>query len=71
MISDWINFSSSRNMDLYSSIFLNIEYLATKSLEKYNAYSPESLIREMCETLSIPTMGKRFGITIPQHGKII
>jgi hypothetical protein len=71
MISDWINFSSSRNMDLYSSIFLNIEYLATKSLEKYNAYSPESLIREMCETFSIPTMGKRFGITIPQHGKII
>lgn len=70
MISDWINFSSSSNMDSYSSIFLNLDFLKNRSLEKYNAYSPESLIREVCENFNIPTRSMHFGISIPQHGKI-
>ena len=70
MISDWINFSSSSNMDAYSSIFLNLDFLKNRALEKYDAYSPESLIREVCESFNIRSEPMNFGISIPQHGKI-
>ena len=70
MVSDWINFSSSPNMDSYSSIFLNLDFLKNKALEKYGAYSPESLIREVCENFNIVTEPIHLGISIPQHGKI-
>lgn len=70
MISDWLNFSKSSNMDIYSSIFLNLDFLKNRSLQKYGAYSPESLIREICEMSNITAKGINFGISLPQHGKI-
>lgn len=70
MISDWINFSNSENMDSFSCIFNNFERFAKISLEKYNAYSPESLIRSMCEIFGIESKGINLGIELPRHGKI-
>lgn len=55
MVSDWINFSNSENMDTFSSIYNNFENLAKVCLQKYGAYSPESLIREICDTFKIET----------------
>lgn len=70
MISDWINFSNSSNMDTFSSVYNNLENLAKNCLLKHGAYSPESLIREICDTFQLGTQGHRFGIELPRHGKI-
>jgi hypothetical protein len=70
MVSDWINFSNSKNMDTYSSIFNNFENLTKICLSNYGAYSPESLIRAICDVFNIQTQSHSFGIELPRHGKI-
>lgn len=70
MVSDWINFSNSRNMDSFSSIFQNFENLSRIALRNYNAYSPESIIRVICDLLRIECQGHYFNIELPKHGKI-
>ncbi len=70
MISDWINFSSSKNMDSFSSIFQNFENLSLISLENFNAFSPESLIRAICDLFKIESQGHDFNIELPRNGKI-
>jgi hypothetical protein len=70
MVSDWINFSNSKNMDTYSSIFNNFENLTKICLSIYGAYSPESLIRAICDVFNIQTKSNSFGIELPKHGKI-
>jgi hypothetical protein len=70
MISDWINFSSSLNMDVYSSIFINFEKLMNLSLSKYEAFSPECLIREILDLNDIKSKGHNLGVKIPRNGKI-
>ena len=70
MVSDWINFSNSKNMDIFSSIFNNFEYLSKICLKNYNAYSPESLIRAVCDKFEIKTKGISFGVELPRHGKL-
>jgi hypothetical protein len=70
MISDWINISSSKNMDTYSSIFNNIKNLK-ESLEKSDGvYCSELFIREICQRFNIQTIGKDFGLELPRWGKI-
>ena len=70
MVSDWINFSNSNNMDTFSSIFNNFENITKICLSNYGAYSPESLIRTICDLFNIQTQGHGFGIELPRHGKI-
>jgi hypothetical protein len=70
MISDWINFSNSENMDIFSSIFQTINYLSKISINNYNGFSPESLIRSVCDKYDIPSRSHSFGIELPKHGKI-
>jgi hypothetical protein len=70
MISDWINFSSSENMDSFSCIFNNFEKFSKTSLSNYNAYSPESLIRSMMDIFNIEGKGIDLGVDLPRHGKI-
>jgi hypothetical protein len=70
MISDWVNISSSKNMDTYSSIFNNIKNLK-ESLEKSDGvYCSELFIREICQKFNIQTVGKEFGLEIPRWGEI-
>ena len=70
MVSDWINFSGSSNMDAFSSIFNNFEILSKICLSNYGAYSPESLIRSACDLFLIKAKGNNFGIRLPRHGNI-
>jgi hypothetical protein len=70
MISDWFNFSSSKNMDIYSSIYLTIDSLIDKTMKKYNAFSNESLIRTICDVYNIGSLSHNFNIALPAHGKI-
>lgn len=70
MISDWINISSSANMDTYFSIFFNIKNLI-KSLEKtLGVFCSELFIKEVCQKFNIPTQGHNFGIELPKWGKL-
>ena len=43
LISDWINFGSNSVMNIYSSLFLNIEYLNTFNYYKKNERLPNNL----------------------------
>jgi hypothetical protein len=70
MISDWINISSSRNMDTYSSIFNNIKNLKESLEISDGAYCSELFIRDICNRFNIPTSGKNFGLELPRWGKI-
>jgi hypothetical protein len=70
MISDWINFSNSEIMDSIGSIFLNFEYFSKLSIEKYNAFSPESLLRECCSLYGVESRPLSLGIEVPRHGNI-
>jgi hypothetical protein len=70
MVSDWINFSNSRNMDSFSSIFQNFENFTVPAIENYNAYSPESMIRVVCDLLKINCESHYFNIELPRHGII-
>lgn len=70
MVSDWINLSNSENMDSYFSIFMSLEKLAKKSIEKYNGWTSESLIREVCERDNIKTQQHFFGTELPRWGKL-
>lgn len=69
-IADWINFSNSKNMDSYSSVFLTIENLANLCNEKYGRFSAESLLREACIRDNIPTKSIPLNTGLPRWGKI-
>ena len=69
-IADWINFSNSKNMDSYSSVFLTIENLANLCNEKYGRFSAESLLREACIRDNIPTKAIPLNTGLPRWGKI-
>lgn len=70
MVSDWINFSSSENMDSYSSIFLSIDKLANKSISQYGGWTSESLIRQVCNRDNIKTYPLWLNTQLPRWGKI-
>ena len=70
MISDWINISSSKNMDTYSSIFNNIKNLKESLERSEGAYCNELFIREICQKFNIPTMSRDFGLELPRWGKL-
>lgn len=70
MVSDWINFSNSSNMDVYSTIFNNIELLSNICINKHGAFSSESLIRSIIDIFNIGMVGSNFGLQLPRHGVI-
>jgi hypothetical protein len=70
MISDWINISSSKNMDTYSSIFNNIKNLKESLERSEGVYCNELFIREICQKFNIPTMSRDFGLELPRWGKL-
>jgi hypothetical protein len=69
-IADWINFSNSKNMDSYSSVFNTIENLAERCNEKYGRFSAESLLREACVRDNIKTKAIPLNTGLPRWGKI-
>jgi hypothetical protein len=69
-ISDWINFSNSKNMDSYSSAFATIENLADSSNKKYGWFSPESILKEACLRDGIQTKSIPLNTELPRWGKI-
>lgn len=69
-ISDWINFSSSKNMDSFSSAFHTIERLIDSSNSKYGWFSPESILKEACLRDSVPLMPIALNTELPRWGKI-
>ena len=69
-ISDWINFSNSKNMDSYSSVFHTLEKLAESCTYKYGWFSPESLLKEVCIRDQIETFPLHLNTELPRWGKI-
>ena len=69
-IADWINFSNSKNMYSYSSVFLTIENLANLCNQKYGRFSSESLLREACVRDNIPTKAIPLNTGLPRWGQI-
>jgi hypothetical protein len=70
LISDWINISSNAVMNIYSSLYLNIEYLNTfqyykKEERQDNLYEPsdicggfgEHMLRDLMHLYKIPKQG--------------
>ena len=70
MVSDWINFSSSENMDSYSSIFLTLEKLSNIATSQYGGWTSESLIRQVCNRDNIQTQSLWLNTQLPRWGKI-
>jgi hypothetical protein len=69
-IADWINFSSSKNMDSYSSVFLTLENLADLCNKKYGRFSSESLLREACLRDGVLDKAVSLNTGLPRWGKI-
>lgn len=70
MISDWMNLSSSENMDVYGCIFNLLEPLARVCIKKHHAFSSESLIRAIIDKFNILPKPASFGLTLPRNGKL-
>jgi hypothetical protein len=68
-VSDWINISSSKNMDIISSIFTTLETISEYSLRDYNTFTNEYLIHSISEKFNIKKQSGYFGITLPSWGK--
>lgn len=70
MVSDWINFSNSSNMDLFGSIFFWMAKFTKQGVTKDEAVCPESIIRLACDHFGITTRSGFFRINLPRHGEI-
>jgi hypothetical protein len=69
-ISDWINFSSSKNMDSFSSAFHTIERLIDSNNDKYGWFSPESILKECCLRDNVHLMPISLNTELPRWGEI-
>lgn len=68
-ISDWVNFSNSRNMDKMTSIFLNFEDLVDHSVSLVGGWSCESLIKSICDINGIQGRAINLGSVLPSWGE--
>lgn len=69
-ISDWINFSSSDNMDVLGSIYDSIEKIIEHSTSMCGGWSAESLFKSVCVINSIQDRTLFLGTKLPQWGRI-
>ena len=70
-INDWINFSSSQNMDRMASIFYNFNEITKLSTDNYGGWSNESLIGSICNIYDIQSKTTYLGSKIPTWGKYV
>lgn len=68
-VSDWINISSTSNMDMIGGIYGNIDYLTDFSYNSYGGWSAESLIRSVCDINGIGLKNSDFKCVLPGWGK--
>lgn len=66
MISDWMNLSSSRNMDIYSSVFNLFEVALEECLSDTGAYCNEMLIKKTLDFFGVKTMGNNWALDLPR-----
>ena len=69
-ISDWLNFSSSDNMDILGSIYDSMEKIIENSNLMYGGWSAESLFKSICQINSIQDRTLYLNTRLPQWGKI-
>ncbi len=70
MISDWFNASSSKNMDLYSSLYLNLETFADICLKEKGEFGSELMVKSICNHFKIPSQSHNLPIELPRGGKV-
>lgn len=66
MISDWMNLGSSKNMDVYSSVFSTFELALDACLKDTGAYCNELLIRKTLDFFNIKTAGNNWNLDLPR-----
>jgi len=66
MISDWMNLSSSKNMNVYSSVFATFEFALEECVKDTGAYCNELLIRKTLDFFNIKTQGHNWPLALPR-----
>jgi hypothetical protein len=66
MISDWLNLSSSKNMDAYASVFNTFEFALQECVKDTGAYCNELLIRKTLDFFGIKIQGHNWPLALPR-----
>lgn len=66
MVSDWFNFGSSDNMNVYSSVFPLWKNLIDRQLKRHGRWCNELLIKEILDTFEIGYSPVRLGLALPR-----
>ncbi len=66
MVSDWIGFSNSKNMDIYTSVFCFIQYFYDYFKENTDGiYCNEVLLKKMLDQFNIGYVANGWAIELP------
>jgi hypothetical protein len=66
MTSDWMNLSSSKNMNVYSSVFATFEFALEECIKDTGAYCNELLIKKTLDFFKIKVQGHNWSLALPR-----